>query len=46
MKFEEAIRDFGIYLGVERNVSTNTRRAYLSDVRQFVGDARRHRRGS
>jgi integrase/recombinase XerC len=36
MKFEEAIRNFGIHLGVERNVSDHTRRAYVSDVRQFL----------
>ncbi len=44
MNFADAIREYGIHLDVERNVSTHTRRAYLSDVRQFVDrlDARRN----
>jgi len=43
MNFADAIREYGIHLEVERNVSPHTRRAYLSDVRQFVDslDARR-----
>jgi len=36
MNFEAAIREYAIHLDVERNVSLHTRRAYLSDVRQFV----------
>jgi integrase/recombinase XerC len=36
MRFEEAIRNFGIHLSVERNVSVHTRRAYVSDVRQLL----------
>lgn len=36
MNFADAIREYGIHLDVERNVSPHTRRAYLSDVRQFV----------
>lgn len=36
MNFADAIREYGIHLEVERNVSPHTRRAYLSDVRQFV----------
>lgn len=36
MNFADAIREYGIHLDVERNVSAHTRRAYLSDVRQFV----------
>ncbi|MFB3117735.1 MAG: tyrosine recombinase XerC [Myxococcota bacterium] len=44
MNFADAIREYGIHLDVERNVSPHTRRAYLSDVRQFVDrlDARRN----
>ncbi len=44
MNFADAIREYGIHLDVERNVSTHTRRAYLSDVRQFVDslDVRRN----
>jgi len=38
MIFADAIRDFGVHLDVERNVSIHTRRAYLSDVRQFAGN--------
>jgi integrase/recombinase XerC len=36
MNFADALREYGIHLDVERNVSPHTRRAYLSDVRQFV----------
>jgi integrase/recombinase XerC len=36
MNFADAIREYGIHLDVERNVSPHTRRAYLSDVRQFI----------
>ena len=36
MTFEEAIRSFELHLRAERNVSPHTRRAYLSDVRQFA----------
>ncbi len=36
MTFEEAIRDFELHLRAERNLSPHTRRAYLSDVRQFA----------
>ncbi len=36
MNFVDAIRDYGVHLDVERNVSPHTRRAYLSDVRQFT----------
>ena len=36
MNFADAIREYGIHLEVERGVSPHTRRAYLSDVRQFV----------
>ncbi len=32
---EDAIRGFGIHIGVERNLSYHTRRSYLSDLRQF-----------
>ncbi|MFQ5418408.1 MAG: site-specific integrase, partial [Myxococcota bacterium] len=37
MSFEDAIRGFELHLRAERNVSVHTRRAYLSDVRQFAG---------
>ena len=43
MRFSEAIRVFDLYLGAERNVSPNTRRAYTADVRQlaaFLGENR------
>jgi integrase/recombinase XerC len=36
VKFEDAIRDFRLHLSVERNASIHTRRAYVSDVRQFL----------
>jgi integrase/recombinase XerC len=36
MTFEEAIRSFELHLRAERNVSPHTRRAYVSDVRQFA----------
>ncbi len=36
MNFERAIERFGTYLGAERNVAAHTRRAYVSDVRQFA----------
>jgi integrase/recombinase XerC len=36
MTFEEAIRSFDLHLRAERNLSPHTRRAYLSDVRQFA----------
>ncbi len=31
----DAVRDFGIHIDVERNLSYHTRRNYLSDLRQF-----------
>jgi integrase/recombinase XerC len=34
-KWTPAVEKFGIHLGVERNLSPNTLRAYLADVRQF-----------
>ena len=34
--FAEAIRDFDLHLASERNASQHTRRAYLSDTRQFA----------
>jgi integrase/recombinase XerC len=34
--WKKALRDFEIYLRAERNLSTHTRRAYLSDVRQLA----------
>ena len=36
MNWTQAIDDFGRYLGVERGLSPNTRRAYESDVRQLT----------
>jgi len=32
---ENAVRDFGIHIEIERNLSYHTRRNYLSDLRQF-----------
>jgi len=34
-QIEGAIRDFGIHMEVERNLSHHTMRSYLSDLRQF-----------
>jgi len=36
VNFEEAISSFELHLRAERNLSPHTRRAYLSDVRQFA----------
>ena len=36
MKLSETIRRFDVHLRAERNLSVHTRRAYLSDVRQFA----------
>jgi len=36
VSFEPAIRAFDVWLRAERNLSEHTRRAYLSDVRQFA----------
>jgi integrase/recombinase XerC len=36
MNWTQAIDEFGRYLGVERGLSPNTRRAYESDVRQLT----------
>jgi integrase/recombinase XerC len=38
MSFEDAIRAFGVHLRTERNLSPNTRRAYLADVRDLAAD--------
>ncbi|MCH7867634.1 MAG: tyrosine recombinase XerC [Myxococcales bacterium] len=35
MKWMPTVEKFGTHLGVERNLSPNTLRAYLADVRQF-----------
>lgn len=35
-QIEGAIRDFGIHMEVERNLSHHTMRSYLSDLRQFT----------
>jgi integrase/recombinase XerC len=32
---EDAVRDFGVHIDVERNLSYHTKRNYLSDLRQF-----------
>ena len=37
---EQAINDFSLHLGMEKNLSLHTRRNYLSDVRQFQAFAR------
>ena len=36
MTFSEATVAFELHLRAERNVSPNTRRAYLSDLKQFA----------
>ncbi len=36
MSWSMAISDFGSFLRIERNLSPNTARAYLSDLRQFL----------
>jgi integrase/recombinase XerC len=36
MTFAEALRSFELHLRAERNLSPHTRRAYVSDVRQFA----------
>ena len=36
MSFPQAIRNFGLHLSADRNVSIHTQRAYLADVRQFA----------
>lgn len=36
MTFEAALRSFDVWLRAERNLSDHTRRAYVSDVRQFA----------
>lgn len=35
VRMENAVRDFGIHIDVERNLSYHTKRNYLSDLRQF-----------
>ena len=35
VRIEDAIRDFGIHMEVERNLSYHTRRSYLADLGQF-----------
>ena len=45
MTFEEAISSFELHLRAERNLSPHTRRAYLSDVRQFAESVVRYRVG-
>ncbi len=37
-RWQRALGLFDLHLGAERNLSTHTRRAYLSDVRQFADD--------
>jgi len=36
MKWAAALSEFGLHLRAERNVSSHTQRAYVSDVRQFA----------
>jgi integrase/recombinase XerC len=36
VSWENAIREFGVHLRAERNVSRHTHRAYLSDIRAFA----------
>ena len=35
IRMGDAVRDFGIHIDVEKNLSYHTRRSYLSDLRQF-----------
>ena len=35
VRMEDAVRDFGVHIDVERNLSYHTKRNYLSDLRQF-----------
>ncbi|HOO90567.1 MAG TPA: site-specific integrase, partial [Syntrophales bacterium] len=35
IRMSDAVRDFGIHIEVERNLSYHTRRNYLSDLEQF-----------
>lgn len=35
VRMEGAVRDFGVHIDVERNLSYHTKRNYLSDLRQF-----------
>ena len=37
-RWQRVLGLFDLHLGAERNLSTHTRRAYLSDVRQFADD--------
>jgi integrase/recombinase XerC len=39
---EQAVEEFGRHLALERSRSEHTQRAYLADVRDLVGYARRH----
>ena len=34
-RMNDAVRDFGIHIEIERNLSYHTRRSYLSDLGQF-----------